>query len=135
MDLTEEERAKLENEIREMGEALQSAVRGGITFCLILSSKDFSTYIANAEREPMIQVLRETASRVEAEMTTKPGFALHKDQSRVRFTCEIDKDLEGPEGQRTALRVMLDGESCGVLFVHPDRVATLVNLIYREPEA
>ncbi len=136
--MTDEERVDVEKQVQEVGQiigaALDSSMGEEALFCLIVTREpSFSTYISNAERSDMVQLLRETASRVERNMDSAPGAHLRDEQPKVRFTGEIlrGKDYKMPEGM-ASVGIRVDGKRCGVLVLDDGVADQFIDLLYHE---
>lgn len=130
---TPKDREQLEG----LAQALAQKIGGimdptGIHFLLILASEDpsWSTYVANGDREGCIQLLRETASRLEDRSDVPPGVRGPDDARLVRFSTRVEQR----NGNRVRLQIFADSELVGILRLQPKHVEALTELLYREQE-
>jgi hypothetical protein len=126
-------REKLEGIAQTLAQRIGSATdEAGVHFFLILSSENpsWSTYVSNSEREGSVQLLRETASRLEHWSDVPPGVRGDDEPRLVRFSTRI----EHRNRDRVRLQVFADSELVGVLRLKPEHAAAISELLYREQE-
>ena len=104
-----------------------------VSFFLILAKEEpsWSTYVANADRESSVQLLRETASRLEHRSDVPPGERGDDEPSVWRFTALIKETL--PDG-RLRMGIAINSTEVGELVVSAAEGAALTDLLYREQE-
>ena len=125
------DREELEGLAEHIGRLVGALVDpAGIHFFLIVSQEDptWATWVANADRESSVQLLRETASRLEHRSDVPPGVRPDDEPNLVRFTTQ--KVSETPV--HTRLSIFANGAKCGELTLRTDEASALVDLLYRE---
>lgn len=102
----------------------------GVHFFLALGTfgPGWATWVSNGDREANIQMLRETASRLETRSDVPPGVRPDPDPQLVRFSTR--KVNETPS--HTTLTVFANSANCGNLTLRNEEARALVELLYTE---